>query len=625
MHNKTDPSPLVTRALGATCLDADRCAFRVWAPEIDRVEVRLTAPTEQVVPLQKDARGYHHIVVEGVRPGARYVFRLDDALERPDPASASQPGGVHQPSEVVGTAFPWTDDRWFGLPLRDYIVYELHVGTFTPEGTFDAILPRLAGLKALGITALELMPVAQFPGGRNWGYDGVYPFAVQHSYGGPAGLRRLVNAAHEAGMAVVLDVVYNHLGPEGNYLGDFGPYFTERYKTPWGTALNFDGAHSDEVRDYFIQIALHWQTHYHIDALRLDAVHAIRDFSAVPFLEELAVACQRRAEDLNRRFFLIAESDMNMARHILPRSRGGYGLDAQWSDDFHHVLHVLLTGEQSGYYSDYHGVGMLARVFREGYAYSGDYSPYRKHRHGSSPHLADFGQFVVCAQNHDQIGNRMGGDRLSASLPGDSLKLAAGVLLLSPFVPMLFMGEDYGETAPFQYFTSHSDPDLVEAVRKGRAAEFASFQWQGDVPDPQDEATFNRCKLNEALAGGGAHRLLRDFHAALIALRRDIRAIARAEKGATEPVAFESDNVLAVRYGTGEDAAVAVFAFSKQPCVIDLPLPPGIWRKRLDSEDRRWGGILDPAPDRLESAGIVPLKLNGRSVLLFQREGSAAG
>lgn len=339
--------------LGAIYLGDGRCRFRVWAPFSQRVQVHIIAPQDRVVPLARDSWGYHQGMVEGAEPGSLYLYLLDGGKERPDPASRSQPQGVHGPSEVVDPTFPWEDGAWSGLPLRDYVIYELHVGTFTPEGTFEAVIPHLDYLRDLGVTAVELMPVAQFPGGRNWGYDGVYPFAVQDSYGGPSGLKLLVDACHQRGLAVALDVVYNHRGPEGNYLGDYGPYFTERYRTPWGHALNFDGADSDDVRRYFVENALFWVTEYHVDALRLDAVHAILDHAPRTFLEDLAEAVHEQAERLNRRVYLMPESSANDARLIRSRELGGYGLDAQWNDDFHHALHTLLTGERQGYYQDY--------------------------------------------------------------------------------------------------------------------------------------------------------------------------------------------------------------------------------------------------------------------------------
>jgi maltooligosyltrehalose trehalohydrolase len=346
------------------------------------------------------------------------------------------------------------------------------VGTFTPEGTFDAITPRLEILKDLGITAIEIMPIAQFPGDRNWGYDGVYPFAVQNSYGGPEEFKRLVGACHSAGIAVILDVVYNHLGPEGNYSSEFGPYFTSNYKTAWGDALNFEGPHSDAVRRYFIDNALQWINEFHVDALRLDAVHAILDISARPFIQEMAVAVQRFAETSNRFIYIMPESNRNDANMVRPREVGGWGLSSAWNDDFHHALHVLLTGERDGYYEDYNGIGDLARTLRQGFLFTGQYSKYRKRRHGNPSANLQGERFTVFAQNHDQIGNRPRGDRLSRSLSFQELKLAAAVVLLSPFIPLIFMGEEYGEKAPFHYFVSHGDPSLIESVRKGRSEEF---------------------------------------------------------------------------------------------------------------------------------------------------------
>ena len=610
------PLPLT---LGAIPSGSGRCGFRVWAPEAREVELHLVAPDDRRVPMRKVEAGYHVAVVEEVEPGADYLFRLDGQDERPDPASRWQPGGVHGPSRILDPRFEWSDDAWFGLPLRDYIIYELHVGTFDPAGTFDAVVAHLPELKELGVTAIELMPVAQFPGTRNWGYDGVYPFAVQESYGGPAGLKRLVDAAHRQGLAVVLDVVYNHLGPEGNYLGEFAPYFTDRYRTPWGLALNFDGPHSDEVRRYFLENARYWLTEFHIDALRLDAVHAIRDFSAVPFLEELAEECHRQAEAVNRRFHVIAESDMNMARHILPRALGGYGMDAQWSDDFHHSLHVLLTGERAGYYADFAGVNQFAKVWREGYAYTGEYSSHRRHRQGSSPRRNPAEQFVVCSQNHDQVGNRMLGDRLSATLSFEQQKLAAGAVLLSPFVPLLFMGEEYGETAPFQYFVSHADPALIQAVRTGRREEFAAFGWKGETPDPQDEATFERCRLNWKLAEPGKHQVLRACYRELLTLRRQTPALGDVRKECLETTARETDGVFLARQWRGGDEVALVFNFATEPRSPELPFGPGRWHKRFDSADARWAGPGALAPTGISCADHFRLELPATTIVLYQK------
>ncbi|MCL5097817.1 MAG: malto-oligosyltrehalose trehalohydrolase [Candidatus Omnitrophica bacterium] len=611
--------------LGADYLGENRCRFRVWAPKARLVEVAIQGAQRRLVPLARKDRAYHEGVLEDVPPGVDYLYRLDGRLERPDPASRFQPDGVHHASRVVDSRFSWKDDRWFGLPLREYAIYELHVGAFSSEGTFAAVVPRLGYLKELGITALELMPVAQFPGRRNWGYDGVYPFAVQNSYGGPGGLKGLVNAAHEVGLAVVLDVVYNHLGPEGNYFADFAPYFTDRYHTPWGKALNFDGPDSDEVRRFFIENALYWQTDFHIDALRLDAVHAICDFSATPFLEELAAVCHRQSEALNRRFHLIAESDMNMARHILPPSLGGYGLDAQWTDDFHHAVHVLLTGERGGYYADFGTMERLAKAWRQGYAFTGQYSNYRRRRHGSNPRLNPAKQFVVCSQNHDQVGNRVRGDRLAASLSFEGLKLAAGATLLSPFIPLLFMGEEYGEPAPFQYFVEHSDSDLIEAVRQGRLEEFAAFGWQGEIPDPQNDATFLQCKLRHELAAREPHRLLLDFYRELLRLRKLQPAIASAEKDTIEVVPFEPERILFVRQWHGADEAVLVLAFGDRTRAVDLPFTCGTWRLLLNSADSRWGGPRNGIYEEITTGGGTKLDITPRSLILYGRIVSEAG
>ncbi|MBI3962494.1 MAG: malto-oligosyltrehalose trehalohydrolase [Deinococcus sp.] len=604
--------------LGATYLGKGQCQFLVWAPLAQQVTVHLTEPRDRVVAMERLAGGYHHTLVEDVQPGSLYLYKLDGSQERPDPASRFQPHGVHGTSQVVDArAFTWEDQGWRGLPLPDYVIYELHVGVFTPQGTFDAIIPRLGELKELGITALELMPVAQCPGSRNWGYDGVYPFAVQNSYGGPESLKKLVNACHRRGLAVVLDVIYNHLGPEGNYLWDFGPYFTDRYKTPWGPALNFDGPHSDQVRRFFLENALYWLTEFHLDALRLDAIHAILDHSARPFLEELAIAAHQQGERLNRRIFLIAESNLNDVRIIQRLELGGYGLDAQWNDDFHHALHTLLTGEQFGYYQDFGTVQYLAKAFSEGFAYTGQYSPFRQRRHGNSSRFIPAQRLVVFTQNHDQAGNRMLGERLSQLVSFEAWKLAAGAVLLSPFIPLLFMGEEYGETAPFQYFISHSDQALIEAVRQGRREEFATFQWQGEVPDPQDEATFRRSKLHWELRSQGQHQLLFELYRELLRLRRTLPALAQLSKDHLEAVGWEKEKVLFVRRWTEQEQVFMVFNFSQVQLPLALPVPAGSWQKQLDSAERRWGGAGSTAPATFSSEGTTTLSLAPQAFVLF--------
>jgi len=606
--------------LGATPVGEGRSRFLVYAPKAKKVEVRLLSPRETTFTLTRDDLGYHRGVADDVPPGALYLYRLDGEKERPDPASRFQPRGVHGPSQVVDRdAFSWEDGEWRGLPLESYILYELHVGTFTPEGTLDAVIPRLADLRDLGVTAVELMPVAQFPGSRNWGYDGVYLFAVQDSYGGPEGLKRLVNACHRKGLAVVLDVVYNHLGPEGNHLGDFGPYFTDRYRTPWGSAINFDGPHSDEVRRFFLENALRWLAEYRVDALRLDAIHRIMDFSAYPFLSELADTVREFAARTGRKVYLIPESDLNDARVITPKERGGYGLSAQWNDDFHHALHTLLTGEKEGYYRDFGSLEHLSEAYSEGFVYSGRFSPFRSRRHGNSSRHVAVTQLVVFSQNHDQVGNRMHAERLPALVSLEALKLAAGVVLLSPYLPLLFMGEEYGETAPFLYFISHSDEDLIEAVRRGRTEEFAAFRWEGEIPDPQDEATFRRSRIDYRLREGGSHRTLLRFYRELLMFRKDHPVLSRLSKEDMEVAAHGAGRVLYVRRWKGTAQTAAAFHFGEKPVTLSLPVPQGEWGKLVDSADPRWEGSGSAIPGALRSKGEITLVLSPRSFVLFSR------
>ncbi len=612
-------------SLGATYYGDGRCRFLVWAPRAERVEIRQLSPEERSAALEKLPQGYHRAVLTNFDPSGRYVYRLyprqtKEPVERPDPASRFQPEGVHGPSQVVEAEFAWEDADWHGLPLSQFIIYELHVGTFTPAGTFDAVIAHLDELRDIGITAIELMPVAQFPGTRNWGYDGTYPFAAQNSYGGAPGLKRLVNACHRKGLAVILDVVYNHLGPEGNYLRDFGPYFTDFYQTPWGEAVNFDGPHSDDVRRFFIENALYWVEDCHIDALRIDAVHAILDFSARPFLEALARTVHRAAERLNRRIYCIAESALNDTRIIRPRELGGFALDAQWNDDFHHALHALLTGEQTGYYQDFGRLNHLARAWRRGFVYDGQYSAYRQRAHGNSSRNIPAQQMVVFAQNHDQIGNRMLGERLSRLVTFEDLKLAAGLVLLSPFIPLLFMGEEYGETAPFPYFIDHSDPELVNAVREGRRREFAAFGREEAPPDPQDEATFLKAKLDRSLRDTSLSRILPGFYRELIRLRKEITALAQLSKKHQDVVADPNHRIIFVRRRAGSDEAFMIFCFSTPQMTVSLPLPSGRWKKILDSADQHWLGPGSLLPEEIESNGRIELPVRPHAFVLLGRD-----
>lgn len=571
--------------LGAIYLGRERCFFRVWAPLARRVEVLLVAPRQQALPLERQG-DYFVGEFAGIPPGSRYYYRLDGARCYPDPASRCQPQGVHGPSAVVDLSFPWEDEQWAGLPAREYVIYELHVGTFSPAGTLTAILPRLPELRRLGITAIELMPVAHFPGARNWGYDGVYPFAVHEAYGGPRALQELVNACHKLGLAVILDVVYNHLGPEGNYLWAFGPYFASRYQTPWGSALNFDGPDSDPVREYFLANALQWLRDFHIDALRLDAIEAITDLSPNPFLRELAALVQEEGARLGRQVFLMAESDRNDIRHLQPLSDGGCGLHFHWHDEFHHALHVLLTGEQHGYYQDFGTLADLARAYRQGFVYQGQYSRYRRRRHGSDSSFIQPYRFIAFAQNHDQVGNRPGGERLSRLLDLAGLKLAAAAVLLSPFTPLLFMGEEWGAETPFYYFTDHTDPELVAAVRRGRAASLGLELEQ--LPDPQAEHTFLQSR---PVFDPDNHRqrLLWDYHRELLRWRRHLQQ--QADLGLHYPRVWlwPEQNLLLLDY-RGSQRYLVALNFSRQPAAGQLPAGDGSWRLVFNSAAGEWGG-----------------------------------
>jgi maltooligosyltrehalose trehalohydrolase len=578
--------------------------FKVWAPKASSVLLRVVGEADDI-PMNSETKGYFTVFFVNGKAGDRYNYVLDGGRVRPDPVSRFQPEGVHGPSEVIDPKqFKWEDQNWKGIPLEEMIIYELHTGTFTQEGTFEAIVPILDYLKnELGVTAVELMPVAQFPGIRNWGYDGTYLYAPQNSHGGPEGLKRLINACHRKGLAVILDVVYNHLGPEGNYLDDYGFYFTDRYKTPWGAAINFDGPESDEVRKFIVHNALYWVTEYRMDGLRIDAIHGIFDLSARHILYDIKEAVQLQAKRSGRHLVVIAESNLNDVRVINPPSKGGYGLDAQWNDDFHHCLHTLLTNERNGYYQDFGEMSQLAKALREGFVYSGQYSSYRKRRHGSSSKHLPADKFVVFSQNHDQVGNRLKGDRLSTLVSFEALKLAAGAVLLSPYIPLLFMGEEYGEEAPFQYFVNHSDQGLIEAVRKGREEEFAAFEWGGEVADPQDEETFLKSKVNLNLRQKEIHRILLEFYKTLIQLRKEIPCLSHPDKKGIRIRAFQEEKAMIMKRQYGEDRVISVFNFSDRPIKIKAMLEKGHWQNILSSASERWGGMGALVPDTVRSNG----------------------
>ncbi|OPY00020.1 MAG: Malto-oligosyltrehalose trehalohydrolase [Syntrophorhabdus sp. PtaB.Bin047] len=606
--------------LGAVPFADGSTSFRVWAPFARTVSVDvLQGPRWRREPLAPSGGNYFEGKVDGVADGDLYRFAIDDSSTFPDPASRSQPKGVHGPSQVVdNTSFPWSDNGWQGRALEEYIIYELHVGTFTGEGTFEAIVPCLDYFRDLGVNAIELMPVSQFPGSRNWGYDGTFPFAPHNTYGGPRGLKTLVNACHEQGLAVILDVVYNHLGPEGNYLANFGPYFTDRYRTPWGDALNFDGPFSDEVRNYFVRSALDWFVHYHVDALRLDAIHGIFDFSARTFLQELSETVASALPGAPPAY-LIAESDLNDIRVITPRKDGGIGLDAQWNDDFHHALHTLLTGEKHGYYQDFGDIDNLAKSFAEGYVYTGEFSSYRARRHGGPSKHRPAAQFIVFSQNHDQAGNRPGGERLAALVGHDRLKVAAMAVLLSPSIPLLFMGEEYGETAPFLYFVDHSDEGLMEAVRTGRTQEFAWFPSVGEIPDPQEEETFVLSRINRESRFEGSRRPLFGFYRHLISLRRSLKPWQMREGRPVVRCWPDRSSLFVMMPLPGNDVAL-FFNFSEKDVRIGSPLHEGLWTAIADTLSPRWGGSGEIAPASITGETGAVLPLGPLSAVAYRRE-----
>lgn len=578
--------------LGARVLNEDGARFRVWAPKAQSMEVLiLSGKAAGTVAMQQEEKGYYSVTIPGVADGDRYLYQPDDGPARPDPVSRFQPSGVHEPSQVVDPQlFNWTDDGWSGIALEDYRIYEIHVGTFSKEGTFEAAIQFLDYLIDLGITAVEIMPVSQFPGDRNWGYDGVYHFAPQSSYGGPDGFKQLINACHRKGLAVILDVVYNHFGPEGNYMGVFGHYFTEKYRTPWGGALNFDGPHSDSVTEFFLCNALYWLNEFHLDALRLDAVDWIFDQTPKHLLQRLAEEMHVQRDKLGRQIYLFAENDTNDARLINPHNIGGYGIDAQWCDNFHHALRTLLTGETTGYYQDFGQFSQMVKAYTDAFVYTGEYSRYRLRRHGGPAQGRPTSQFVVFSQNHDQIGNRKCGDRLSANQPMEKLLLASGVVLLSPYIPLLFMGEEYGEKAPFHYFVSHSDPVLIEAVRKGKDEEHASGICEGEIPDPSAESTFLDCKMDLTLKREGEQALILEFYKQLLALRTRLPALQVFQRDNMEITCVQQQKILAIRRHAEKSAVLCLFSFSNMQEEVRLALPQGNWEKILDSSARHWRG-----------------------------------
>ncbi|KAA9345531.1 malto-oligosyltrehalose trehalohydrolase [Adhaeribacter soli] len=617
------------KRIGATYLGNGRCTFSVWAPEKKKMFLQLVAPENRKIAMQPAPEGYFTLTEDNISRRARYFFMPEGEEKYPDPASYFQPEGVHGPSEVVDhSAFPWQDQTWKSPPLKELILYELHVGTFTPEGTFEAIIPRLKELTDTGINALELMPVNQFPGSRNWGYDGVYPYSVHESYGGPEKLKELVNACHAHGIAVFLDVVYNHLGPEGNYFEKFGPYFTDKYTTPWGKAFNFDGEWSDEVREYFINNALYWFETYHLDGLRLDAIHMAFDLGAVHIWEVLSSRVKTLEEKLGRPLHLTAECDFNSPKVIKHPEAGGFGFDAQWLDDFNHALYVMLDEKGRERYYDYGQLEQVAKAYTDGFVHSGEYVKFRKRRHGVSSAGVPGEKFIVFNQNHDQVGNRVKGERLSLLVDFERLKIAAAAILLAPYVPMLFMGEEYAEEAPFFYFVSHSDKKLIEAVRQGRQKEFAAFGFNEGPPDAQAPETFNRCKLNWEKRKTGKHNVMLHWHQHLISLRKthpvlhnfcknDVRVNLLGQAG------FE----LHRQAVGGQKHLLCLFNLTEEVISYTFPAWSEKWQKIVDSKEGKWLETKDLVakllPDAAKAGTNVQLPL--LSVTVYESLESTKG
>jgi maltooligosyltrehalose trehalohydrolase len=580
--------------------------WRVWAPKADRVDVILfTGDAQTDHTMIREERGWFSFIKDKVLNGQRYTYRLNGGPGYPDPASRWQPDGVNQPSAVLRTdEFTWSDERWKGVSREDLVFYELHVGTFTSEGTFEAIISRLPALRDLGVTAVEIMPVGQFSGTRNWGYDGVHPYAPQHSYGGPHGLQRLVNACHLQGLAVFLDVVYNHIGPEGSYLGEYGPYFTDHYRTPWGAAVNYDGRGSHAVREFILDNVRMWLEEYRFDGLRLDAVHAIYDLGARHILQDIKETADSVARERGRQIHIVAESDLNDIRLLLPPQKGGYGIDAQWSDDFHHLMHVALTGERQGYYEDYGAPEQFPQLLESTFVLNGCYSAHRGRRHGGPDGGLPGDRFVVSIQNHDQVGNRAGGERLGTLITPAAQRLAASLLLLAPHLPLLFMGEEYGEEHPFQYFCSFSDPKLIDAVRNGRRREFEAFHANGvDVPDPQAETTFAASHLTWLWKSDQHKSGLRRLYQDLLHARREWPALRDYSRRSARILPDNQSGVILelIRGGHRPDVGgtiQALFNLTAQPQITPVRSPATVlWTS--EAEHYHGGRKADMAKESL--------------------------
>jgi maltooligosyltrehalose trehalohydrolase len=601
------------RTLGCNLTD-EGAEIIVWAPNAKKVSI---TSNEFRLELEIGERGYWFGKTDLLKEGSLYKIELDGEQLVPDPASLSQPEGVHGFSEILNLKdFEWSDQAWANYPLHKYIIYELHCGTFSDKENFAGIEEHILHLKELGITAIEIMPVAQFAGNRNWGYDGVFPFAVQNSYGGAKALQKLVNICHANQIAVVLDIVYNHMGPEGNYFGAFGPYFTDKYKTPWGQAVNFDDAYCDEVRRYFIENVLMWFRDFHIDALRLDAVHAIKDFSAVHILNEIRQYLDAFNEKAGRKHYLIIENDLNDARFINTPDIGGYGMDAQWIDEFHHALRVTSGNGRQGYYADFNGIEHLAKAYMDAYVYDGIYSEHRAKTFGIKAKNNPGEQFVVFSQNHDQVGNRMLGERTSTLVSFEMQKLMAAAVMVSPFIPLLFMGEEWAEANPFQYFVSHTDPELADAVRRGRRDEFKDFHMEGEAPDPLAEETYGNSKLQWDMLDKEPHKTMLKYYKELVGIRKSLPALYVLDRQNVHVDVDKDNETLLLHRSYGEEHVICLMNFSSvQRSMLTLAYEQQQWKKVLGSADVLWGGIGN-APVILDAGDEVTVP--PESILIYK-------
>ena len=582
-----------------TNTSGNETSFRVWAPLRKSVDVRLVKKGKTFALMPED-RGYFSLTCKA-EAGDDYCFVLDKKTGRPDPVSRYQPKGVHGPSRIIDPQeFAWTDRNWRGIPKKDLLIYELHVGTFTKKGNFESIVPFLPYLhNELGITAVEIMPIGQFPGSRNWGYDGAYMFAVQNSYGGPTGLKKLVDSCHKEGVALILDVVYNHLGPEGNYLPEYGPYLSSKYHTPWGQTLNYDDQGSDEVRHYVLENAQYWISEYHVDGLRLDAIHGIYDFSPRHLLQEMSGLVHSLSNDLDKQFHFIAESDLNDPRVVDKKERRGYECDAQWSDDFHHAVHAYLTGEKQHHYGDFGKLEDISKSLKDIFVYDGKYSQYRQRTHGSPVTELLGDKFVVFTQNHDQVGNRAGGERLSVLISQAELKLASALCLLSCNIPLIFMGEEYAEKSPFYYFIDHSDKGLIEAVRRGRSREL-ELKHTKYLIDPQSPSTFVKSKVDLSLRKEQGNREIFEFYQRLINLRKSHKIFSEFDRAKMHITTDKESKCILLMRKSMDEEMLQIFSFDSLERKITNPVSEGIWEKALDS----FGGAKDSL--NADSDFVVP-------------------